>query len=319
VIPALDGDFEDTLASVLQHRPDDCEVIVAHAKPYDDPYQLSGEVCFVARPHARQGVELLNAGFEAARSSVVHIVQCGLAVAEGWTDAALEHFEQEQIATLAPVIVAAESPQRIMSAGQGYSRWGRVFACSAGQRLDRKHLSNGIIGPTITAGFYRRSWWRLVRWDESLGDDFADAHFNLTIAALGGQTILEPESRLHDVDCRFLAADEPYGFATARAAERLFWSHSQSPRTIGSVSLRLLRMIGEAIVALPSPRSATGMLGRLIGLASSSKVDVFRTHLQDLAERVAANEAQAAAEATLSLDEARRRRNKPAPIKKQAA
>lgn len=319
LIPALDGNFEDTLASVLQHRPDDSEVIVAHARPYDDPYQLSGEVCFVTRPHARQQVELLNAGFEAARSSIVHIVQCGLTVADGWTDAALEHFEQERTASVAPVIVEAESPQRIVSAGLGYTGGGRVFACSAGRQLDRKRLSHDIVGPTIAAGFYRRSWWRLVRWDESLGDEFADAHFNLTIAALGGQTVLEPECQLRDVDCRILAADEPYGFRTARQAEQLFWSHSQGERTIGSVACRLLRMMGEAILALPSPRSATGLLGRMIGLASVAKTRALRAHLEELTERLAASEVQSAAAATLSLDEARRRRNKPATIKKHAA
>jgi hypothetical protein len=319
LIPALDGDFEDTLASVLQHRPDDSEVIVAHARPYDDPYQLSGEVCFVARRHASQQVELLNAGFEAARSSIVHVVQCGLTVADGWTDAAIEHFEQERTASVVPVIVAAESPERIVSAGLGYTRGGRVFACSAGRPLDRKRVSSDAIGPTIAAGFYRRSWWRLVRWDESLGDDFADAHFNLTIAALGGQTVLEPECQLRDVDCGTLAADEPYGFRTARQAERLFWSHTQSLRTVGTVSLRVLRMLGEAVLALPSPRAVTGMLGRLTGLAGGAQSSAFRAHLEELTERLAASEAQAAAASTLSLDEARRRRSKPANIKKQAA
>jgi hypothetical protein len=223
---------------------------------------------------------------------------------------------------VAPVIVAAESPQRIVSAGQGYSRWGRVFSVSAGRavnRQDRQCLPGDIIGPTITAGFYRRSWWRLVRWDESLGDDFADAHFNLTVAALGGRTVLEPACRLRDVNCHVLAADEPYGYATARRAEQLFWSHSQSERTIGTISLRMLRMLGEALLALPSPRSATGMLGRLIGLTSSAEANAFRIHLKDLAERIAANEAHSDAAATLSLDDARRRRGNSATIKKRAA
>jgi hypothetical protein len=319
LIPALgDGDFEDTLASVLQHRPDDSEVIVAHARPYDDPYRLSGEVCFVARPKARQKVDLLNAGFEAARSSIVHVVQCGLTVGEGWTESAVEHFADEQIASVAPVIIDADSPRRIVAAGQAYSSWGRVSACCAGRKLDRKLPSSDIIGPTLAAGFYRRSWWRLIRWDESLGDDFADAHFNLTIAELGGQTALASDCILRSADHTGLTADEPYGFATARQAERLFWSHLRHDPTLATLSSRAVLMLGEALLALPGPRAATGLLGRLMGLLSKTRAQAFREHVDELAARLA-GEAEAGALATLSLAEERQKRIRFVPNKKQAA
>jgi len=321
LIPALGDsvDFEDTLASVLQHRPDDSEVIVAHARPYDDPYRLSGEVCFVARPQARQKVELLNAGFEAARSSIVHVVQCGLTVSEDWTESAIECFDAEQIASVAPLIIDADQPRRIVAAGQAYSSWGRVSTCCAGRKFDRKLLSSKIIGPTLAAGFYRRSWWRSVRWDESLGDDFADAHFNLTIAELGGQTTLASDCILRSADPAGFAADEPYRFATARQAERLFWSHLRRRPAMATISSRAALMLVEALLALPSPRAATGLLGRLAGLLSRAKARAFREHLDQLAARLASEETEAGASATLSLAEARQRRMKPAPSKKQAA
>jgi len=49
VIPCLGGaaEFDATLVSVLQHRPADCEVLVIHNEPYDDPYALGHEVRFV--------------------------------------------------------------------------------------------------------------------------------------------------------------------------------------------------------------------------------------------------------------------------------
>jgi len=49
VIPVL-GDprkLDDTLVSVLENRPAHCEILVVHNEPYDDPYQLSNEVCFI--------------------------------------------------------------------------------------------------------------------------------------------------------------------------------------------------------------------------------------------------------------------------------
>ena len=49
IIPCLGGgaEFDGTLVSVLQNRPADCEVIVAHTDDYGDPYALRGEVEFV--------------------------------------------------------------------------------------------------------------------------------------------------------------------------------------------------------------------------------------------------------------------------------
>src|SRR5687768_12308563 len=126
LIPALrdSREFEYTLASVLQNRPDECEVLVAHAFPYDDPYRLSGEVCFLPVLEAKQAVTLLNAGFEAACSRIIHVVQCGLEVDEGWTDEALEAFDDPRVASATPLVVDA-TRTKLWSAGVGYSRWGR--------------------------------------------------------------------------------------------------------------------------------------------------------------------------------------------------
>lgn len=320
LIPALgdSGDFEETLASVLQNRPDDSEVIVAHARPYGDPYRLSGEVCFVPKLHAKQKVELLNAGFEAARSGIIHVVQCGLTVDDGWAEPALECFANEQIASVAPVIVDEDSPEQIIAAGQAYTRWGRVIACGAGRKLGRLQPAS-IIGPTLAAGFYRRSWWRLVRWDETLGDEFADAHFNLTLAHLGAQTVLASDCLLRSGQQPGLAADKPYDFRAARRAERLYWSHAEQEATLGSRALRGALMFGEAVLALPSPRAVSGLLGRVAGLVDQSSPRAFRTHLDDLSARLAARDAEAANTSALSLDQARQQRGKPVAFQKRAA
>ena len=60
VIPCLGGaaDFDGTLVSVLQNRPADCEVLVLHTEPYDDPYGLRNEVRFMESRGSL--VDLLN-------------------------------------------------------------------------------------------------------------------------------------------------------------------------------------------------------------------------------------------------------------------
>ena len=52
VIPVLGNveGLEDTLVSVLENRPVDCQIVVVLNRPYDDPYDLKDEVCFVEAP-----------------------------------------------------------------------------------------------------------------------------------------------------------------------------------------------------------------------------------------------------------------------------
>lgn len=320
LIPALGDCFELTLASVLQHQPDDSEVLVVHSQPYDDPYHLSGDVCFVPMLHATQTVELLNTGFEAARSGIVHVVQSGLEVTTGWTDEVEELFDDEQVATVAPVIVDAETGDRVWSAGLGYSRFGSSYPNAAGRAISGRHpLPENIIGPTQAAGFYRRSWWRLVRWNETLGDDFADTHFNLTLAALGATTRLARHCILSSVEPQGLAVDRPFGFSTARLAERLFWSHRRHAASWSAIGLRTAYMLAESVLALPSHRSITGLLGRIAGLLDRTSAAAFQSHVAELSTRLAEEHALAESSTTLSFDAARKHRSPSAATKKRAA
>jgi hypothetical protein len=48
VVPATDvTGLEETLISVLEHRPDNSEIVVALGSPYDDPWNIREEVTFV--------------------------------------------------------------------------------------------------------------------------------------------------------------------------------------------------------------------------------------------------------------------------------
>ena len=66
-----DQRLEATILSLLENRPRDCEVIVAHDGSYLDPYQLSDEVIYVQEEQGASVVELLNAGLMAACSPIV--------------------------------------------------------------------------------------------------------------------------------------------------------------------------------------------------------------------------------------------------------
>ena len=62
VIPAVTSaaELEETLLSVLENRPEQCEVIVALACEYDDPWNLRDEVTFVRAPAGASTIGCVN-------------------------------------------------------------------------------------------------------------------------------------------------------------------------------------------------------------------------------------------------------------------
>src|SRR5438552_8233728 len=79
VIPAVGTtlDLETTLVSVLEHRPDDCQIIVVVNQPYADPYGLSDEVRFVAAKGASLSA-CATLGIQLSDGEIVHVLATGL-------------------------------------------------------------------------------------------------------------------------------------------------------------------------------------------------------------------------------------------------
>ena len=157
VIPCLvcDKRFENTLASVLQNRPDSCEVLVTVAGSYDDPYELGNEVGFVEASADASLLELINLGVAHAGGEVVHVLQCGLEVCEGWTDEPLRRFDDESIAAVSPWIVAEHSSSGRATVGVGYGSGGKRRECQL-PLTRRVDACRHVLGPTLRAAFYRR-------------------------------------------------------------------------------------------------------------------------------------------------------------------
>src|SRR5512135_581399 len=100
VIPVLGRlhKLEDTLVSVLENRPAGSEIVVVLNEPYEDPYDLTGEVNFIKAP-ARAGLaDCLNRGIAASHGQIIHTLGCGVEVAPGWTDSILPHFDRLEVA-----------------------------------------------------------------------------------------------------------------------------------------------------------------------------------------------------------------------------
>jgi hypothetical protein len=261
------GPFEDTLAGVLQNRPAGCEVLVALAQPYEDPYHLGGEVTFLSPQGGKNDlVALVNRGVAASSAPIVHVVTCGLIASEGWTSAALLHFDDPTIAAVAPVLVNEQRPERIVSAGMNFTSAGARQLSQRGAAYDVARLvqSKPLAAP-LGGGFFRKSVIEAIEgFDPSLGLGGADLDFALCAAELGLRTECEPTSILSGI-----ATEQP-SLATGRAVEQLFWRHLLTDERRTRVPQHYVRMAGELAYSMVQPRWIAHLAGRVVGWIGAS-------------------------------------------------
>ncbi len=145
-----DQRLEETLLSVLENRPHDCEVLVAHDGSYADPYQLADEVLFVEANDCSSLTAKLNEAIYAACSPVVHVLGEGVTVSEGWCDGPCYHIQKLQQAAVSPLIHATTGA-KLTYAGLNPN----AFA-TRGLLTAKNSIPQSCAGPTLAAGFYSR-------------------------------------------------------------------------------------------------------------------------------------------------------------------
>ncbi len=258
--------FEDTLASVLQNRPDDCEVLVIHRGLYEDPYELEGEVQFIEISMDAKLVEAVNAGFSAASGEVVHVLRAGVLAKEGWAEPALEWFDDPLIGAVSPIVLQANDEGRILSAGLRYTFGGRRILNGLGKTVKRARrlLRRRTIGPTLAAGFYRRSLIdALGGLCPTAGSRFSDVDMALCLKALEYGSAVEPASVVVADAVDNVAVE---GFRSGRCAERVFWRHAGTSGWLCSLFFHPFAVIGSLLAGWKRPGTYASLMGRAIGI-----------------------------------------------------
>ena len=261
VIPCLTGfePLETTLASVLQNRPEDCEILVPHDGAYGDPYELQGEVRFVETAADAPPAEIVAAGCNAARGVVLHLLEPGTEIHEGWAEPALAHFDDPCVAAVSPLVLEAVDRTRVISAGIAYGpgggRWVRRQGASTSGTSGQT-----VLGPTLAAAFYRRATLKSVGGiDPGVGLEMADVEVALSLRARGYRAVLEPESRVyHAGSCD---AGQT-AFQQGWCAERVFWRHASEVGWLASLMLHPVLVAGEFALGLKRGGALTRLLGR---------------------------------------------------------
>lgn len=255
LIPALgtpEG-LETTLLSVLENRPHDCQVLVALGIEYSNPYQLDDEVEFL--PDAgRSWVQCVNAGLARCRAGVVHVLGAGTQIEDQWTRHALGHFEADEIGLVAPLVLNAQDPTRVVLSGIRYG-WGgsRVVA----SRMLEKQRD---VAPSSIAGYYRLDMvTRLGGFSTAVGDELADLDLALRAKAAGWRMACEPRSRVYSPPL----PPTVRGLRSGLYAERFFWRHARHHHRILALAGHGTRIAGEMAAGLWKPSNVLHCIGRL--------------------------------------------------------
>jgi hypothetical protein len=260
--------LENSLVSVLQNQPEDSEVLVVLNRPYDDPYDLEDEVRFLQARRGASLVDCLNLGIAESQAPIVHLLACGVEATEGWTTSALRHLRDPQVAAVAPLVLTSEEPRRMVAAGIGYSRGGSRRLTGHGRPEGTLGpWTSQMIGPSLLAGFYRKSAVETAGgFDRSLGRA-ADVDLALRLRALGHRVLLDPQSKVHAPAACY---KDHAGLRAGLEAERLFLKHVPEGRWIGALAAHGLTVAADFFRALPHPACLTQLIGRAVAWTAFS-------------------------------------------------
>lgn len=256
--------MEESLASVLQNRPRDCEILVLMDEPYGDPYELKDEVRFIELPAKCGLIDGLNRAIMLARSPVVMWLTCGVETVEGWCDAALARFADPKVAGVTPVVIERGAPDRVLTGGQSYHASGRLRRLGDAAAIQRAARGNVFADADLPVAFLRKSAVEAVgRFDCDMGDALATIDLGQKLRTNGWRWVVEPDSRLI---CDKSRMARPWEFRRAVHEERLFWRWAPRRWRSWHVARHGAMVAAELLGGWFLPRALARFAGRLSGL-----------------------------------------------------
>ena len=192
IIIPLHGDrrsFDDTLASVLRHRPDSSQIIVVHDGSYDNPYEIQDEIDFVVCSTRAGLIRYFNSALDEATGQYIALLRPGVRLNEGWSYPVEIAFQNPQVASVSPMIVTPGKRTTMIAAGvtngHGYRR---QIVGSRARIIPRTIRRIVSLGPTSWAAFYRReSVAQIGVCGDGMHSHYLDLDLALSLKAIGYQ------------------------------------------------------------------------------------------------------------------------------------
>ena len=253
-----DQRLENTLLSILENRPRDSEIIVAHDGSYADPYQLADEVLFVETDERSSKVSKLNEALYAACAPVVHILGEGMQVSEGWCEGAVARIQREQIAAVSPLVQALDGTKATYAGLDGRSLAKRGLLSAKSQ------APTHCAAPLLAAGFYsRRMLLGLGGFFELVDAQVADVDLALSIEKLELACEVDAQSTVYGKQSLLTACRDAR--VAQDLASLLVAHHRVSPGIVSGLKGATQRFLGSLV----NPSQWTPAIAWGIGLTNN--------------------------------------------------
>jgi GT2 family glycosyltransferase len=246
------------LASVIQHAPANCEIIVVDdASPGASASAVANEFGYprVLCLSQRHGFcAAVNAGIDAARTPIVELLNDDTEVTTGWAEPALAQFRDPTVGAVAPLVLCwpggVAGNARIDSAGDRYYRGGVAGKRARGEVLGPGHLKAcRVFGASASSAFYRReALLRAGGLPKSFGAYFEDVDLSFRLHRAGYHIVYEPASRvLHHVSASHGRADRRLLEQQSRNEERVFWRNLPAAALATALPAHLAVLAAKAL------------------------------------------------------------------------
>lgn len=273
IIPVLGNpaQMEDSLVSVLEHRPPDCEVVVVLNTRYDDPYDLKDEVRFVEVSADSRWIDLVNVGVGLSRGTIVQLLPCGVLATADWTREALLHFREPEVALVAPLVIDARNARRVLSAAARYEpRSGRLRRLARNVASSQTEpITRVAPDPDWPVAFYRKAALAEVGlFSDKAGERLSGVDAAMALEAAGFRSLLAPQSRLIGQTGRAVVERD---YVRGQMVERLFWRWRRGWLT--SLVRHAWLVAGEALKGFYRPAGIARLAGRAAGCLQMTNVE----------------------------------------------
>jgi GT2 family glycosyltransferase len=217
---------------VVRHAPAGAEVLVVDdASPGAAASSVANSfpgVRTLRLARQRGFCAAVNAGVAAAVHPIVELLNDDTEVGAGWSEAALAHFADPQVAAVAPLVLYGppSAAPRIDSAGDRYFVGGTAAKRGHGLPLGARFLQMGsVFGASASSAFYRRGALQAVGgFPESFGAYFEDVDVSFRLNWAGFRIVYEPAARVwHRVSASYGQPGRRLLEQQARNEERAFW------------------------------------------------------------------------------------------------
>jgi len=313
VVPTVDDTaaLEETLVSILENRPADCEIIVPIACRYDDPWNIGEEVRFVVAPPHASFVACTNLGIAASRGRVIHVLAAGWRATHGWAEAALASFDDlatglrhGMVAAVVPLVVSAQDRARVVSTGVRLTAGGRRVRLAPKRERANPDATDFDVSavrpsaPRVEAGFWRADALAVsgTGFAADCGDVLCDVDMAVTIEAVRGRVTIATDARVVEGP----AVVEPNAFVHGVRAERVFWRSLAERPLLASLLLHGWEVVRSALATAPLG-TLPMLLGRAVALLQFGSYFAHARHMR--AVRAAREDDGAVEPTTVRIDQ----------------